>query len=98
MKVFEVEITYTVLVQAENESAAYYTAEDELREIAFNDEPSVFVMGEIKSLAGLPSGWEPDCCAYGGGELLSDLLPQEAPIDGVERDTKTIDMFGKEAA
>lgn len=77
-KFYEVEITTTAIVQADDEDSARRTAELD-QSTVMNDDPypNVNVVREVRSLKDLPSGWNGDCIPYGGdgNAYLSSLLP-----------------------
>lgn len=95
-KFFEVEVTWTAIVEAESLIDAYGVAESCTRDITRDADGDVTVVREVTSLERLPEGWEGNCLPYGGdGDTrLQDLLPEVEPV----RDTKTIDMFAGAAA
>lgn len=96
MKLFAVELTITTVVMAACEEDAYGVAMDEIGDITNDTDHDIDVIGEVKALDRLPSGWDGMCLPYGGdGETrLKDLLPETEPA----RDTRTIDMFEERAA
>lgn len=98
MKPYAVEISFTMIVMADDESDAFHCARENASE-AWGDtyDPSFDVCGQVKAEADLKRHkWDGQCIPYGGdGDTrLSDIL---ATIDAEpERDDKTIDMFGAE--
>lgn len=95
LKPYFVELTYTAVVMAADESAAESTAESAAYRIVSDCADPFFSATELRSithLKRLDSRWDGDCGAYGGDEpRLSTVLPEEDPP---ERDTLTVDMFG----
>jgi hypothetical protein len=97
MKPYAVEVSFTMIVMAEDEDDAYAVAEEWADE-AWGDTSSgskdFHVDGLVRNDADLKRyKWDGQCLPYGGdgGIRLSDIL---AALDAEpERDTKTIDMF-----
>lgn len=94
MKLFEIEITVTAVVVADDMDHAFEVANMEARSILSDDSlDDVNVTREIKRGDRLPYGWDGGCCAYGedGGVRISEILDAQQPV--VTPDTKTADMF-----
>lgn len=93
--IYEVEITYVTLVEAESEEDAHWNASSEIREITNDSEPEIHVDRKIKSLDKLPHPWDGKCLPYGGdgAQRLNEILPATEAEAAPEKDTKTIDMF-----
>jgi hypothetical protein len=82
-RIFNVSITVTTLVQADDSVHAERVAKQSFREIAKDTrhrDVLVGVMAEITSLQGLPDGWIGGCLPYGGNGTaeLKDILPERA--------------------
>lgn len=97
MKPYAVEVSFTMIVMAEDETEAYEVAEEWADE-AWGDTSSgckdFHVAGLVHNDADLKRHqWDGACLPYGGdGESrLSDILANLEPEP--ERDTKTMDMF-----
>ena len=94
MKPYAVEVSFTMIVMAEDENEAYTVAFDEADD-AWRDtsDKDHTVLGPVRSEDDLKRhGWDGQCIPYGGdGETrISDILAELQP----DRDDKTIDMFG----
>lgn len=90
-KLFIVEISTTAIIAGKDEADALRNTRYRMSDIIGDADPEIDVAGEVKSLAGLPDGWDGNAYPYcGDGETpLKSLLPEEEPT----RDTRTIDMF-----
>jgi hypothetical protein len=99
MKPYAVEVSFTMIVLAEDENEAYTVAFDEADD-AWRDtsDKDHTVLGPVRSEDDLKRhGWDGQCVPYGGDRntRLKDIL---ASIEvEPERDTRTIDMFGEPA-
>ena len=97
MKPYAVEVSFTMIVMAENDDEAYTVAFDESDD-AWRDTYAKdhTVLGLVRSEDELKRhGWDGMCIPYGGdGDArLKDIF---AEIEAEpERDTRTIDMFGE---
>jgi hypothetical protein len=97
MKPYAVEVSFTMIVMAEDESDAYASAMDSANE-AWRDtyDHDYDVLGPVRNEDDLKRhGWSGDSIPYGGdGEtyLKTILASIEAEPD---RDAKTIDMFAE---
>jgi hypothetical protein len=95
MRPFAVEVSFTMIVMAEDEGDAYQCARENASE-AWGDtyDPQFDVCEQMKTEDDLKRHkWDGQCIPYGGdgNTRLSDIL---AAIEAEpERDTKTIDMF-----
>jgi hypothetical protein len=65
MKIFEVEITTTVVVIGVDEDDACYNANEDIHEIKADSEFYIEVVKEVNKDA-LPDGWDAGCIPYGG--------------------------------
>lgn len=100
MKPFAVEVSFTMIVMAEDETDAYRAALNDASE-AWSEtyDQDYRVLGEIKTEADLKRHkWDGQCIPYGGdgNTRLSDILASIEPEP--ERDTRTIDMFEVQAS
>jgi len=97
MKPYAAEVSFTMIVMAENENDAEEIAISEADD-AWRDVPEkdYWATGPIRTEADLNlHGWDGHSIPYGGdGETrLSDILAAIEPEP--ERDDRTIDMFGE---
>lgn len=100
MKPYAVEVSFTMIVMAEDEGDAYQCAR-ECGSEAWGDtyDPKFEVCEDMKTEADLKRyKWDGQCIPYGGdgNTRLSDILAaiEQEP----ERDTRTIDMFASQAS
>lgn len=93
MKLFEIEITITAIVSANDETHAYAVAMDERREIVSDQGANeINVVREIRPGSTLPDNWNVECYPYGVDErTIAAILADQPPV--IEPDTKTGDMF-----
>jgi len=95
VKPYAVEVSFTMIVMAEDESHAHEVAEDWADDAWRDDASKAFnVDGVVSSDADLlRHGWDGYCLPYGGdGESnLKQILASQEPEPA--RDDKTIDMF-----
>jgi len=96
MKPYAVEVSFTMIVMAEDENEAYTAAFDEANDAwRHSDDRDYDVLGPVRTEDDLIRyGWSGQCIPYGGdGDTrLADILANMEPE--AERDTMTIDMFG----
>jgi hypothetical protein len=100
MKPYAVEISFTMIVMAEDEDDAIEAAED-FADDAWRDDASkdFNVYGPVRTEGELAKhGWDGECPPYNGdGETrLKDILASMEPEP--QRDTRTIDMFTPQAS
>ena len=76
MKLFKVTAEMEFVIAVEDDEDEYSVAEEAWRDAKYDEEPSLFVGGEIKSLKDLPSGWDGMCIPYlgDGNTRLQELL------------------------
>lgn len=94
-KLYEVEITVRAVIVADDLCDAMHVANCEARDIIRDDSlDDVYVVREIKKIESLPPDWTAACIPYGDhqDESIAQILADQPPV--IERDTKTIDMFG----
>jgi hypothetical protein len=97
MKPYAVEVSFTMIVMAEDQEHARNIADSTKREAIYDEpNPDLNVSGPITDVRQLRGGWTGDCVPYGGdGETtLADIIAELNP----ERDTRTIDMFASQAS
>lgn len=77
MKLFRVTVESEIVIAVEDDEDEYVAAEEAWRDAKYDEDPSIFVGREIKSLKELPSGWDGMCIPYlgDGNTRLKDLLP-----------------------
>ncbi|MGX6564890.1 hypothetical protein [Cupriavidus necator] len=94
MPLYNIELVYRAVIQADDGEAALAAARRERRDIEGDcAEPRYEMVGRVRTPADLEDGWTETDSPYGGngsasiGRLLlaADVQP--------ERDTRTIDMF-----
>jgi hypothetical protein len=95
MKPYAVEVSFTMVVMAEDETDAYQCARENASE-AWGDtyDPRIDVCEQMQTEADLKRHrWDGQCIPYGGdgNTRLSDILSTLEPAP--DRDDKTIDMF-----
>jgi hypothetical protein len=100
MKPYAVEVSFTMIVMAEDESDAYEAALSDADD-AWSDayDKDYTVLQAINTEEDLKRhGWSGDDTPYGtdSHEPLRTILAELPPV--VERDTRTIDMFAQEQA
>lgn len=100
MKPYAVEVSFTMIVMAEDEDDAIDVAEGNADDAWRDDGSKDFVVsGPIRSVEELSRhGWSGECLPYGGDSdaNLRDILDAIEPEP--ERDTRTIDMFSTQAS
>lgn len=90
MKLWKATAELIYLIAANDENEAYKIANDAWLDVRRDQEPSIWIGGEIKEEKQLPDDWTVDCIPYGSfddrevGEYLDAV---------VWKDTNTIDMF-----
>lgn len=97
MKPYAVEVSFTMIVMAEDETEAYHVADENARE-AWGDtqSPDYMVLNPVTSEEQLKfRGWDGNCIPYGGdGDTrLKDIIANLEPE--LVRDDKTVDMFAE---
>lgn len=94
MPLFNVELVYRAVIQADDAEAALAVARRDRRDIEGDcAEPRYDLIGRVRAPADLKDGWSESDTPYGGDGSPSIgllLLAAECPPD---RDTRTIDMF-----
>lgn len=100
MKPYAVEVSFTMIVMAEDGDSAHEVAEDWADEEWAHGSISFNALGTVRNAGDLArfSGWDADAVPYGGdGETsLRTILADLPPV--VERDPRTIDMFSEQAS
>ena len=66
MPLYNVEVSMTIVVFAEDECDALDVAASNARQAMSDADPDAFIRGEVKSLKDLCEFWDGDCIAYGG--------------------------------
>lgn len=66
MPLYNVEVSMTIVVFAEDDLSASDVAIGNARQAMSDSEPDAFVLGEVKKIEDLFSGWDGACIAYGG--------------------------------
>jgi len=74
MKIYKVEVTYQVVVRAENQMSAERVAHDAIRHE--DEEPDQYHATEITKLSELPPNWEADCRPWGERDPMDRTLGQ----------------------
>ena len=103
-QIFEVKLTYTALVLAENGEDAERVARDEEREITGDDSAQIDAGISIRSVSELfawatleQQGWDTECCPYGGdksiGKYLAEIEQADAEEAAKAKCLNTADMF-----
>lgn len=64
-KLFEVQLTATIVVVGESEGDAYFNAMNDMSNIKNTEEFDIEVLGDV-TCAPLPTTWNGDCVPYGG--------------------------------
>jgi len=76
MKLFEVEISQTIVVIAEDHAHAYDVAMENITELDWQ-EYSVDAAFEINRIQDLPTKWDGDCIPFGKPEVkIKDILEE----------------------
>lgn len=68
MKFYRVTAEIEYVIACEDDEDEFSAADDAWRDVKYDEEPSIFVGNEIKSLKDLPSGWDGECIPYGAGD------------------------------
>lgn len=92
-RIYQISITHTSLVAADDRDEAWDVAHDQASEILADEEYEVNVDHEITKPEMLPKEWSVKCVPWGGidGETIEKILASLTPA--IVRDTNTIDMF-----
>ncbi len=78
MRLYRVRVVYESVVAASSLEEAVAVLERQRVRIVTNEEPALYVGGEIRSLSDLPDGWEGNALPWSEGEdTVADILGQE---------------------
>lgn len=94
MPLFNVELIYRAVIQADDAEAALAIARRDRHDIEGDCvEPRYDLTGRVRAPADLKDGWTDSDTPYGGDGSTSIALLLEAAECPPDRDTRTMDMF-----